>query len=65
MRELLWAVESRRSHDWDHTCELLANACNLAARKHITTASELHPYRRRDTTSRLLTLGDLADFTDL
>lgn len=60
----MWAVAEKRSHDWDHTCELLANQINIAAKKHITTAQRLHPTKHQADTSRGLTLADLADFVE-
>ena len=65
LRELLWAADEKQATDWDHTAELLANQTNLAARKHVVSASKLNRFRSAQKRKQQPpTLADMADVLD-
>mgnify|MGYP007073291770 CR=1 FL=1 len=33
--------------EWDHTCEIVAVVMNTTARKQVTTARQLNPFRKK------------------
>ena len=65
LRELIWAADAKQEADWNHTSELLANQINIAARKHVISAHNIHPFRRVSESMQPPTLESLADLVDL
>src|SRR5690606_10842197 len=61
LRELVAAHDSRQASEWDRTCELVATAINVAAKKHVLNGQKINPYRKREQ-FKPLTLGDMEAF---